>query len=37
MGNTIVVDPTQGGAALPLAPLAFPGVQVPAQFTILGH
>ncbi|HEY3400660.1 MAG TPA: hypothetical protein VGK03_08515 [Geothrix sp.] len=37
MGNTIVVDPTQGGAALPAAPVAFPGVQVPAQFTILGH
>lgn len=37
MGNTIVVDPTQGGAALPLAPLTLPGVQVPAQFTILGY
>jgi len=37
MGNTIVVDPTQGGAALPVAPPVFPGVQVPAQFTIFGH
>jgi len=36
-GVALVVDPTQGGAALPLAPLSFPGVQVPAQFTILGH
>ncbi|WP_243319862.1 Ig-like domain-containing protein [Geothrix sp. SG200] len=36
-GVNLVVDPTQGGAALPVAPPAFPGVQVPAQYTILGH
>src|SRR5512133_1895708 len=36
-GVALVVDPTQGGAALPLAPLAFPDVQVPEKFTILGH
>jgi hypothetical protein len=36
-GVALVVDPTQGGAALPLAPLSFPDVQVPEKFTILGH
>jgi hypothetical protein len=36
-GVALVVDPTQGGAALPLAPLSFPDVQVPEKFLILGH
>lgn len=37
MGTTLVVDPTQGGATLPLAPLAFPEVQAPEKYTIFGH
>ena len=35
-GTALVVDPTQG-AALPVAPLSLPGLQVPAKYTILGH
>jgi len=33
----LVVDPTQGAPALPLAPVQIPDVQVPERFTILGH
>jgi hypothetical protein len=35
--NSIVVDPTQGAPALPLAPLAFPARLAPARFAITGH
>lgn len=36
-GSTIVVDPTQGGAALPIAPVPFTELQVPEKFHIFGH
>jgi len=33
----LVVDPTQGAPALPIAPVALRDIQVPERFTILGH
>jgi hypothetical protein len=36
-GNTIVVDPTHGAPALPIAPVPYTEVQVPEKFHIFGH
>jgi hypothetical protein len=36
-GTTIVVDPTQGGAALPIAPTFAQDVLVPEKFQIFGY
>ncbi|HEX9010810.1 MAG TPA: hypothetical protein VF804_10635, partial [Holophagaceae bacterium] len=36
-GTSIVVDPTQGGATLPIAPVPVQDIQVPGKYTILGH